>query len=76
MESRYTKGASQIRLGKEVLKKTQIRKQLIAEVSELLGRLEQLEIQPAIHQPQALASYQRMIHQRCNTLAMLCAVEI
>ncbi len=73
MESQITQGLRQIRLGNTVLQKKQVRKQLIAEVNELLSRLEQLEDQASFHQSHARQSWQQMINQRCSTLALLCA---
>ena len=61
----------QIRLGKEVKKRNQIRRQLLQEVSHLIQKLEIEETQRAKPSFGTLRSYESMIHERCSMLARL-----
>ncbi|WP_250657000.1 hypothetical protein [Alkalimarinus coralli] len=61
----------QIRLGKEVKKRNQIRRQLLQEVSQLIQKLEIEETQRTRPSFGTLRSYESMIHERCSMLARL-----
>lgn len=61
----------QIRLGREVKKRNQIRKQLLNEVNHLIQKLEVAETQSAKPCFGTVRSYESMIHERCSMLARL-----
>lgn len=62
---------TQIRLGNEVKKRNQIRKQLLQEVDHLIQRLEMAEQSRKAASSGTVRSYESMIHERCNMLARL-----
>ncbi len=62
---------TQIRLGNEVKKRNQIRKQLLQEVDHLIQRLEMAEQSRKTASSGTVRSYESMIHERCNMLARL-----
>jgi len=61
----------QIRLGNEVKKRNQIRKQLLEEVNHLLQKLEVAEEHCSKPSFGTVRSYESMIHERCSMLARL-----
>ncbi|MFD2229424.1 hypothetical protein [Alkalimarinus sediminis] len=61
----------QIRLGNEVKKRNQIRKQLLEEVNHLIQKLEAAEEHCSKSSFGTLRSYESMIHERCSMLARL-----
>ena len=61
----------QIRLGNEVKKRNQIRKQLLKEVNNLIEKLEVEEAHRSKPSVGTVRSYELMIHDRCNMLARL-----
>ncbi|UZE95440.1 hypothetical protein [Alkalimarinus alittae] len=61
----------QIRLGSEVKKRNQIRKQLLEEVNHLIQKLELAEAHRSKPTFGTIRSYESMIHERCSMLARL-----
>ncbi len=66
-----TSNLCQIRLGNEVKKRNQIRKQLLEEVTHLIRKLEVAEANCSKPSFGTVRSYESMIHERCSMLARL-----